>query len=636
MATYEELIANPYNKTQSTISDPGTGAVAPTSPTPIVGSGSYAEDLTRSYDTKSTSLYSGAGSYSGPSIVDFLNMAGQPSDYTSRTKLASQYGITGYAGTAAQNTQLLSALKGTLTAPTAPSTGTTTPPPPTTPTTPTAPAPSPVVGTSDAEREKLRQAEIAKIKAELEPTGIAKPTTYKSLEEFNKLRTEQGVVKDEEEMAALQNESALINQELRKFTSTAGEGVPEAGRIGMVSEAERNVRFRLEDLAIRENAVVNRLNSKNAYINNALSLGFQDYQTAYTEYTNEYNKNLKAVELYNQDLDTQKKDALAAFTTISNLITEKGITQIDDNLKTQLQTSALRAGLPIEVVDLITQPGSDKIENIFSREEGIFAVMSGANGVPYVKQLSSGGGGTGNLGTSPGTDPALSGIISTILGSGSFTKQQRTDVINAINNGQDPFTVIKNQAKNIIGSQGGNELRKAEMARDALVEIGSSLQEFYNNGGDTNIIKGNFEKVSNRLGEVNDPELAAIATKVQLGIQKYRNAISGTAYSEQEGRDIASVFPGINKSETLNNAILGARNTMFDIEIDSAYSSVLGQSYFQLKDLYQTQNTNTLNTLFEQSGGSSAASTTTNTQPAPEEQKPWYQNLWSWITGIGD
>ena len=49
--------------------------------------------------------------YTGSSIVDFLKSAGQASDFASRTKLAGQYGITNYIGTAQQNTQLLNLLK---------------------------------------------------------------------------------------------------------------------------------------------------------------------------------------------------------------------------------------------------------------------------------------------------------------------------------------------------------------------------------------------------------------------------------------------------------------------------------------------------------------------------------------------
>lgn len=50
--------------------------------------------------------------YSGASIVDYLKSVGQASDYSSRAKMASQQGITGYKGTAEQNTRLLGVLRG--------------------------------------------------------------------------------------------------------------------------------------------------------------------------------------------------------------------------------------------------------------------------------------------------------------------------------------------------------------------------------------------------------------------------------------------------------------------------------------------------------------------------------------------
>lgn len=49
--------------------------------------------------------------YSGPSIVDYLNSVGQASDFNSRSALAQRMGIQGYKGTAEQNTQLLNTLR---------------------------------------------------------------------------------------------------------------------------------------------------------------------------------------------------------------------------------------------------------------------------------------------------------------------------------------------------------------------------------------------------------------------------------------------------------------------------------------------------------------------------------------------
>lgn len=45
------------------------------------------------------------------SIVDYLKSRGQDSSYSARKNLASQYGISGYTGTASQNTQLLKSLQ---------------------------------------------------------------------------------------------------------------------------------------------------------------------------------------------------------------------------------------------------------------------------------------------------------------------------------------------------------------------------------------------------------------------------------------------------------------------------------------------------------------------------------------------
>lgn len=50
--------------------------------------------------------------YNGTSIVDYLGSLGQDSSYAARAKLATSKGISGYAGTADQNTQLLKTLRG--------------------------------------------------------------------------------------------------------------------------------------------------------------------------------------------------------------------------------------------------------------------------------------------------------------------------------------------------------------------------------------------------------------------------------------------------------------------------------------------------------------------------------------------
>lgn len=50
--------------------------------------------------------------YKGDSIVDYLNRINVDSSFSNRSKLAKQYGIRNYRGTAAQNTQLLNKMRG--------------------------------------------------------------------------------------------------------------------------------------------------------------------------------------------------------------------------------------------------------------------------------------------------------------------------------------------------------------------------------------------------------------------------------------------------------------------------------------------------------------------------------------------
>lgn len=102
-ATVGTVLYNP--KTAAPVYSPPTSYQAPVA-SPYVAP---APALTTSGQT---SLYSGGANYTGPSINDFLKTAGQAYDFSSRQKLATQYGIQNYTGTATQNTQLLNILKG--------------------------------------------------------------------------------------------------------------------------------------------------------------------------------------------------------------------------------------------------------------------------------------------------------------------------------------------------------------------------------------------------------------------------------------------------------------------------------------------------------------------------------------------
>lgn len=177
------------------------------------------------------------------------------------------------------------------------------------------------------------------------------------------------------------------------------------------------------------------------------------------------------------------------------------------------------------------------------------------------------------------------GAISVVLGSSKLSKDQKNDFIKSVNSGQDPFVVIKNKARELMTGPNATDTQKYETIKEQMNSLDSQLKSYYAQGGKTNIFSGNFEKVLNNLGQVDDPKLVTLAVQIASSLQSYRNAISGTAYSQQEGKDIASIFPGINKSEGLNQAIINGRLAFINDTIDANYRGVLGSTYDTVKQL---------------------------------------------------
>ncbi len=91
------------NTTQPTTPTPTT--TTPTTQTPTTTNSQTTTPGTQTPTTQ-TSQNPALAMPANGSVVDLLNMAGQDSSYASRQQLAHQFGIQGYTGTAAQNTEL--------------------------------------------------------------------------------------------------------------------------------------------------------------------------------------------------------------------------------------------------------------------------------------------------------------------------------------------------------------------------------------------------------------------------------------------------------------------------------------------------------------------------------------------------
>ncbi len=523
------------------------------------------------------------------SVVDLLNSAGQDSSFAARQQLAQQYGIQGYTGTAAQNQELskkytdaFNANKGQP----VPQSG--------------AQARSALdtyfqdaAQTVQEDPQKnffdqyMSMNPVVKTLYDQVNQELSTPTTTQTFKEeyakaFADTTNPAGTPGDslsEEQMQYMNIKNIMDGTE-----DDIRDEITKAGGFATESQVQALTGARNKTLLKQANILQQSMALKQDYVDQLMQFSKLDRQQVNDDVDRKLGLTQKLA-------DIQEKVTNAATDNYKNLVSKIGYDGLANALQGNEagQSLAEKAlGLPKGILSdpnktQFLSPATDKKPYQFvsatdNQAGGVFDPNTGT----FTARGGSGGTGSGIGGGSAPTTAAKN-ALSIILGSGKFTKDQTAQITNAINNGQDPLIVIKNQAKNIMGQTEATQVQKYEVARDTLASIGKQLQEYYSKGGSTDIVSGNFQKMYNKLGQVGDPKLTELATQIQGNLQVYRNAISGTAYSAQEGQDISSIFPGINKTEQLNNAILRGRQTLFDDVIDSNYRAALGSTYDALK-----------------------------------------------------
>lgn len=533
--------------------------------------------------------YLAGGSLTMPSngsVVDLLNMAGQDSSFAAREQLAKQYGIAGYTGSAQQNTDLAKKYLDAFNA------NKDTPAPQT-----NAAGRSAVQGYLDQTQvgpqedpqrtffdEYMSMNPIVKTMYDAINQELSAPVTRISFaEEYNKLVTEQGI-------PGLQTELMNLNNIIDGTEDDIRTEIGKVGGFATESQVQALKGARNKTLLKQANVLQQQLALKEDYVNQIMQFSQLDREQVEKDVDRKLGLTEKLATL-------QQGITNAAKENYENVIDKVGFTGLAESFggDTQAMSMAERAlGLPKGALSnelFLAQENikeskplqfvsgtENQASGVFDPNTGVFTPRGGGG-----SGSGGAGGGVGGLGVGNGLDnPAVKAALDVILGSSStLSKQQQANIVNAINRGEDPFTVIKNQAKNIMGQTLATSLSNNEKARAALIAVNNSINAYYASGGKTDIFKGNMEEVAAKLGTVKDEKLREVATEVEAAIQIYRNAISGTAYSNQEGRAIASVFPGIDKTEGLNKAIVTGRLKAFEAVIDEGYGQVLGTNTYQ-------------------------------------------------------
>lgn len=398
--------------------------------------------------------------------------------------------------------------------------------------------PNAITGTSDA----IRQQALDKIKADMN-SGLTKPTAFNSVDTYNKLRTDQGIVQDENELNALHTEQANLKNDLNNFKASSGSGMNESGRLGQVSEKERNANERLDSLSIQEQGVVARMNTKNSYISTMMNLSQQDYATAKATYDQAYNQNLKAIDLYNTQMDSAKKDALTGFTTITNLLKDNNVdpNNISPTLKAQLDSLTLKAGLPAGIFDTLAKSHPDakilapiETTNANGSKSIYFFTQDPKTGQPtLLKTYGVGNGGTGGGGT--GTTINANGQSITIPSQltpytkTSYNGFSYVDLSGVTGKTKDTYAQLAASHGIAVVTAAGDASKLGAIAdaNENLTKIQDAVNQITLGAKGRNATQGIFNSISGFFGDTNIKSFNAWRTAIINNVQ----ALAGGAGS---------------------------------------------------------------------------------------------------------
>lgn len=337
------------------------------------------------------------------SVVDYLKSSNQDSSFSSRTALATKYGINNYTGSAEQNNALLSALqKGSA------------------PKTPTAVTDLNTAGAYINANQTQDKANASKttdvpvrsssqsyeeIFSNLQKTltgGLGvKPDAPNFESTYKSLMSEQGISDLEGTLSDLGNQENEIRASFRAQKANE-EGKPVAMNVieGRVGEEERAANERLDAVLRQKDYITNQLKTKYDVVNNIIKLKGMDYDAATSTYNTAFTQNLSMFNAVKGIADSQKSDlereqdnARANAQIIYNSIKEGGlnIDQIDDDQKLSITKMEMQAGLPVGFyqtlqnknpkADIVTSTsresnGSKYVDVIMRNQDGSLSTQS--------------------------------------------------------------------------------------------------------------------------------------------------------------------------------------------------------------------------------------------------------------------
>jgi hypothetical protein len=231
------------------------------------------------------------------------------------------------------------------------------------------------------------EARMQEIKASLAPT-TPKPDTLNRVEEFEKLRTTQGVADLEKTLTDLKAQEDQLYAE-RRQQKTAERGKPVAQGVieGRIGQEERDYLERVDAIGRQVARTTDELNTKYNVINTYINYMGLDYQDAVAAYDKEYAINFQVYDLVAKEKAAERSayeyDTTAAKANLQimmNAITNGNISysNLSSTDKLAIQKLEVQAGFPVGTMSNLQMSPKDKI--LAFSEDKTQAIVVGADG----------------------------------------------------------------------------------------------------------------------------------------------------------------------------------------------------------------------------------------------------------------
>ena len=116
---------------------------------------------------------------------------------------------------------------------------------------------------------------------------------------------------------------------------------------------------------------------------------------------------------------------------------------------------------------------------------------------------------------------------------------------------------------------------------DFLNEIKGDLAALESQGIPSGFFRGSYENLIAKVGQVNNPEMRKIATKIATALMSFRRHMTGVQFTEAESKEYKKMFPDINKVGDFNTANADALIETFGGDTRKFYEQSMGAKNYE-------------------------------------------------------